>query len=531
VGITFRENDSGDYYVALFDTDGDYMVSLSHNDEWKTIRAWESSNAISLEQGNTNSFAILVKDSSFTLYANGQELATVNDTTLNEEGEIGLAVELNADQTVTVDFDNLVVREVPTDETVAEAGATATAEARVTATAKAGAEGILFQDDFSSNANDWWVGEYSDEFGDQTTQVIDGKYRRLFISKRGALDRNNIPGFFAKDFLLSVDATIVEASGRSKVGITFRENDKGDYYVAEFDTDGGYKVSLSHNDEWKTIRDWESSDAISLEQGITNSFAVLVKGSTFTLYANGQELVTVNDTTLSEKGEVGLAISLSADQTLTVDFDNLVIREVPTDETLAEAGARAEGILFQDDFSSNVNDWRVGEFSSEYGEKTDDFVDGRYRRSFVAKKGITDRSTIPDFSAKDFLLSVDATIVEGSGRGSVGITFRENDNDDFYFAEFDTDGDYKVALWHSDEWKIIGHWESSNVISLGQGIRNSFAVLVKDSSFTLYANGQELATVNDTTLSEKGEVGLAISLDADQTLTVDFDNLLIKEAP
>ena len=58
---------------------------------------------------------------------------------------------------------------------------------------------------------------------------------------------------------------------------------------------------------------------------------------------------------------------------------------------------------------------------------------------------------------------------------------------------------------------------------------NSFDLLVEGSQFTLYANDRELATVEDSTLSEAGKVGFAVGLDeAGQTVTVDFDDLVIK---
>ena len=170
--------------------------------------------------------------------------------------------------------------------------------------------------------------------GEGTYGFIDGKYRVSLMANNFLGDRSVVvPGFTAKDFRLSVDATVVEASALSAVGITFRRNDEGDYYTASFSTLGFYKVSAWENDESRTIRETTASDAIRLEEGVKNNFVIEVRGPIFFLYANGQPLGFVIDPTLSQtlsqEGRVGLEMTvLGTDETLTVDFDNLVIQAI-----------------------------------------------------------------------------------------------------------------------------------------------------------------------------------------------------------
>jgi hypothetical protein len=111
--------------------------------------------------------------------------------------------------------------------------------------------------------------------------------------------------------------------------ITFREKHDFNTYIAKFSNAGYYQIGLWQNDEWKVIQDWEASDAIKLDEGVDNTLGILVKGPRFTIYANGQELTTVEDSTFTTEGHVGLGIDGEPNQTATVDFDNLIIKEAP----------------------------------------------------------------------------------------------------------------------------------------------------------------------------------------------------------
>ena len=117
-------------------------------------------------------------------------------------------------------------------------------------------------------------------------------------------------------------------TGDAHVYINFRKDKNYNYYRFQFSNDSQYRVLLHQDQKWDYIQDWTPSEAIRLTPGVANTFAILVKGSVFTLYANDQELGTVTDITLSEAGKIELGIDLDkADQSLTVDFDNLVIKE------------------------------------------------------------------------------------------------------------------------------------------------------------------------------------------------------------
>ena len=59
--------------------------------------------------------------------------------------------------------------------------------------------------------------------------------------------------------------------------------------------------------------------------GEVNLVRVVCQGPRMTLYANGQELITVEDDAF-ERGDVGLFASTFADPNVEVEFDDLQIR-------------------------------------------------------------------------------------------------------------------------------------------------------------------------------------------------------------
>jgi hypothetical protein len=86
---------------------------------------------------------------------------------------------------------------------------------------------ILFQDSFDSNAAGWETGRRSDSDGDLSRSVVDGKYRIAMASKKDYFYLvSTIPNSTAKDFLLSVEATITDITatpGDFELGFTVRE--------------------------------------------------------------------------------------------------------------------------------------------------------------------------------------------------------------------------------------------------------------------------------------------------------------------
>jgi hypothetical protein len=111
--IAFRYGNQGrTTYVVAFGSDSSFSFYSCIDDEWNLIYQGKS-NTFQIKEGETNTFGVKAIEQKFTVYANGQELHTLEDSLLNYEGEIGIGLKGNSGKSILVRFDNLVVTEVP----------------------------------------------------------------------------------------------------------------------------------------------------------------------------------------------------------------------------------------------------------------------------------------------------------------------------------------------------------------------------------------------------------------------------------
>ena len=193
---------------------------------------------------------------------------------------------------------------------------------------------ICFQDDFSSKTKGWDLNERKGEHVVVKPEIADGKYRRFatFYEAPWYNWLPRVPLCSPKDFELTVDATIVEAShlehDEASILICFRDSpDHSNYYLVHF-SNAGYRVDVKKDGIVSSKNNWIQKNAFTLDIGSPNSFGVSVKGSHITLSANGKELASFNDYRLDQAGDIGLGIGTNSfTQTIIVEFDNLIIKE------------------------------------------------------------------------------------------------------------------------------------------------------------------------------------------------------------
>jgi hypothetical protein len=310
-GITVRENSAGDLYAFEIDTDGYFTINLRSGGKWKTLKDW--SQADTINSGGTNQLMVKAIGSSLTFLINEQEVATVEDETL-DSGAIGLALDVfNKGDKATIDFDNLVVRQL----TPAELALVDTSDS-------SGA--IIFEDTFDSDVNGWATGSFDDEYSQDKITIQDGRYTLSVTSKPDKFPyvEKVLPNRKFGDFILTLEATPRDSETHYSYGVAFREDKDANVYAFEIGNDGLYSVLL-YDQEWKKLKDWSSSPAI--KPGQTNVLTVSAIGNTLTFYVNDVQLTTLQDNALAE-GDIGLVVDMGeSGKSATVDFDNLVIRE------------------------------------------------------------------------------------------------------------------------------------------------------------------------------------------------------------
>ena len=156
---------------------------------------------------------------------------------------------------------------------------------------------------------------------------------------------------------------------------------------------------------------------------------------------------------------------------------------------------------FQDDFETDTNWSTFSDSNMVFEHKGDTLV----MRSLEEISWDTWTWSWPVL--KNFYLETEVTTsATCSGRDRYGLIARVKDSDNVYLFGFTCDGKYSIRLWDG-EFDVLQDWTSSNYINGGPGQTNFLGVKLDGKKLTIYANGEELATVTDDTL-QKGKFGL-----------------------
>ncbi|MEM7345631.1 MAG: protein kinase [Chloroflexota bacterium] len=315
-GLVFRNDNDDAFYTFEIDQEGFFLDTLTRDNEWESVIGYTDSSAIVPD--GPNQLVVKANGPSLTFYINGVEVAEIDDTSTNS-GSVGLVLEFyEGGNEASVAFDNFVIREISPSEKLAETSTD-------TSTSDTPSGEILFTETFDSDTNGWATGEFDGDYALEEITIENGIYTINVDGKPEQLPyiERNLPNQEFSDFVLTVDAVPQDTDEHYSYGIVFREDENGRVYSFEIGNDQLYSIWL-FDDEWITLKDWSSADAINI--GETNTLKVEAKGSTLKFYVNDELLTTIEDDTLSE-GAVGLVVDIfEADTSATVSFDNLIIQ-------------------------------------------------------------------------------------------------------------------------------------------------------------------------------------------------------------
>ena len=186
---------------------------------------------------------------------------------------------------------------------------------------------LLF-DNFSSNDNNWLVGNHTSEYFTPLSQVItDGRYRwEAEVSRASSISTSWLGAYRVSDFHLIVNSKhILGSKAGSSWGLIFRVQDNRNYYYFHTTDSQFFAVSLTKDGQWQKIVEWTRTDAIK-PNGV-NQLEVIARGTHFIFLINGQIVSEVEDDHYI-KGVVGVAIEgYNSGEKIIFDFLDFILRE------------------------------------------------------------------------------------------------------------------------------------------------------------------------------------------------------------
>jgi len=192
--------------------------------------------------------------------------------------------------------------------------------------------------------------------------------------------------------------------------------------------------------------------------------------------------------------------------------------------TSLESEPLPEGVLFKDDFSDTSSGWdRV-----DVSDGITDYADGVYR--ILVNTTSTDVWANPGLNFDDTTIEVEATKVGGPDDNDFGVICRYDDESNFYFFIISSDGYYGVGKVIDGEQILLGEEElvPSDAIKIGN-VMNNIKVDCVGSTLTLFANGSQLISVDDSSFTS-GDVGLIAGSFDNPGTDIHFDNFVVRES-
>ncbi len=182
-------------------------------------------------------------------------------------------------------------------------------------------------------------------------------------------------------------------------------------------------------------------------------------------------------------------------------------------------------ILFSDDFSSKSSGWDT--VQNDQG-MTDYDQDG-YRIQVLETS--TDYWANPGLSGLgDVSITVDVKKLAGPDDNDFAIQCRYIDTQNFYAFIASSDGYYGITKLVGGTQELIGQEEllPTDAIKSGADVVNTLRADCVGSTLTLYINGTQVTSVQDTTFTS-GDVGLMAGTFDTAGTDILFDNFVVRK--
>jgi Tol biopolymer transport system component len=196
---------------------------------------------------------------------------------------------------------------------------------------------LVYEEDFSDSFSGW------DDAFDAYTRKVYGNNRYNIEVFASNLVAWGLANRIVSDFEVEVEARLEDGDDANSFGLLFRFQDRDNFYRYDITGDGYFLISKFVGGEWVTLVDWTSSEFINTGGGVTNILKVSAFGPNITLWANGQQLASVNDDSLA-RGNFGFFTSTFSEPYSWVSFDNLKMWTTPSEQIVLIPTATPPGI-------------------------------------------------------------------------------------------------------------------------------------------------------------------------------------------
>lgn len=183
-----------------------------------------------------------------------------------------------------------------------------------------GKSNVIFSDDFNNPDSSSW-----DTITSDFSSIAYEDDRIVMELTAGGMNlRTRTNRVNVADVSIEVDSYKLSATDENDQGVLCRVQDDMNFYSFAFGTDGYVNLIKRVNGEFTKL--YGAFLDKSITSGAENHLRVDCIGSILTLYINGQKIVAVEDTSLSNSGDVGLFTGSYDPVPVRIAYDNFVVR-------------------------------------------------------------------------------------------------------------------------------------------------------------------------------------------------------------
>ncbi len=175
-----------------------------------------------------------------------------------------------------------------------------------------------WRDSFASGANWYLVSTDDTIFKVEDGQMVLEAINTGTIDEWGLSSRPKLRNFY----LEVIAKTGASCSGLDRYGVLVRAPDSSQGYVYGFSCGGSFRIYKWDGETYTGLKAWTSSPYILAGPNQTNRLGIRVEGDKFKLYANGNMMAEVSDSTYDE-GRIGLFIGSQNTENFKVFLDEV----------------------------------------------------------------------------------------------------------------------------------------------------------------------------------------------------------------
>jgi hypothetical protein len=272
-------SDAGFQFYAFFvNSDGNWKLAFGQSDGLKTIQDWTP---LPVPVGAKATLGMLVKETSFSLFINGQSITELNNDSLIGAGTFGVAIGSGKapNNNTLVRFANFVV----------------------TLPAQTAASGPVI---VPAKLTDWQRAQEPLLNELANLRLIPGLGKigleiknKAFVSNNTALGISYQPlaeSLSFSDLVYSADVTWESSNENTACALEVRAADDNNFTIVYWDRKGGYGIRQTSEKDGVTVSQYNITEAILKDNKATNRVTIIAIGNNLIVYINGVMLINVN---------------------------------------------------------------------------------------------------------------------------------------------------------------------------------------------------------------------------------------------